>query len=133
MNVLLSIKPKFVEGIMNGNKKYEFRKSIFRHREDVELVYIYSTSPVKKVVGWFTIETIVEDHPDSLWDSFKDHAGIEEQEFFEYFGERENGFAIGVDEVNTFEDHLDPREANPDFAPPQSFCYVNQEFGAPAP
>ena len=58
MNVLLSIKPKYVKGIMNGNKRYEFRRSIFRCREDIELVYIYSTSPVKKIVGVFTIKSI---------------------------------------------------------------------------
>jgi len=28
MNVLLSIKPKYVEEIKKGNKKYEFRKSL---------------------------------------------------------------------------------------------------------
>jgi predicted transcriptional regulator len=71
MNVLLSIKPKYVEEILNGNKKYEFRKSIFKCKEKLEMIYIYSSSPVKKVVGAFVIESIIEDHPKVLWEKFK--------------------------------------------------------------
>jgi len=129
MNVLLSIKPKYVEEIMNGNKKYEFRKSVFRCREDIELVYVYSTSPVKKIVGVFTIETIIEDHPKNLWDNFKEFSGIEEEEFFNYFGERKKGFAIGIWDVEVFEYPIDPKNSIPGFVPPQSFCYIDGRLG----
>ena len=129
MNVLLSIKPKYVEEIMNGNKKYEFRKSIFRCREDVELVYIYSTSPVKKIVGVFTIETIIEDHPRKLWESFRDFSGIGEEEFFSYFGGNKKGFSIGIGDVEVFEDPIDPKISIPGFVPPQSFRYVEAQWG----
>ena len=123
MNVLLSIKPKYVKEIMNGNKRYEFRRSIFRCREDIELVYIYSTSPVKKIVGVFTIKSIIEDHPKNLWDNFKEFSGIDEEEFFNYFGERKKGFAIGIENVEVFECPIDPKISIPDFVLPQSFCY----------
>ena len=129
MNVLLSAKPKYVKEIMNGNKKYEFRKSIFRCKDDIELVYVYSTSPVKKIVGVFTIETIIEDHPKNLWDNFKEFSGIEEEEFFNYFGERKKGFAIEIGELEVFEDPIDPKISIPGFVPPQSFCYTNECWG----
>ena len=128
MNVLLSIKPKYVEEIMNGNKRYEFRKSIFRCREDIELVYIYSTSPVMKIVGVFTIETIIEDHPRNLWEKFKEFSGIGEEEFFSYFGGYKKGFAIGIGNVEVFEDPIDPKNFIPGFVPPQSFRYVEQHW-----
>ena len=41
MNVLLSIKPKYANQILNGNKRYEFRKSVFKNR-NLDVVYIYS-------------------------------------------------------------------------------------------
>ena len=129
MNVLLSIKPKYVEEIMNGNKKYEFRKSVFKCREDVELVYIYSTSPVKKIVGVFTIKNIIEDHPRNLWENFREFSGIEKEEFFSYFGDRKNGFAIGIENVEVFEDPIDPKSSNPDFVPPKSFYYTDECWG----
>ena len=53
MNVLLSIRPKYVEEIIKGNKRYEFRKSIFK--KNVEEVWIYATSPTKKIVGTFSV------------------------------------------------------------------------------
>ena len=129
MNVLLSIKPKYAEEIMNGNKRYEFRRSIFRCREDIELVYIYSTSPVKKIVGVFTIETIIEDHPRNLWEKFKEFSGIGAEEFFSYFGGYKKGFAIGIGNVEVFEEPIDPRIAITDFTPPQSFCYIDGRLG----
>lgn len=49
MNVLLSIKPKYIEEIRKGNKKYEFRKTRFRQRH-INEAYIYSTSPVKMIL-----------------------------------------------------------------------------------
>jgi type I restriction enzyme S subunit len=57
MNVLLSIKPKYANQIVKGNKKYEFRKSVFKNR-DLEMVYIYSSSPVKRIIGAFAIKMI---------------------------------------------------------------------------
>lgn len=35
MEVLLSIIPRFVEEIINGNKKYEFRKKVFKKKDSV--------------------------------------------------------------------------------------------------
>jgi type I restriction enzyme S subunit len=55
MKVLLSIKPQYVDEIVKGNKKYEFRKKIFKKKDEVQEIYIYSTSPVKKIIGYFNL------------------------------------------------------------------------------
>ncbi len=129
MNVLLSIKPKYVEKILNGNKKYELRKVIFKCREKLEMVYIYSSSPVKKIVGAFVIENIIEDHPEVLWAQFKEFSGINnEKEFFNYFGANKKGFAIEIGELEVFESPADPRILIPGFVPPQSFCYIGDNI-----
>ena len=126
MNVLLSIKPKYVKAILNGTKKYEFRKSAFRCKEDIELVYMYATSPVKKIVGVFTIECIVEDYPKNLWAKFKQFSGIEEEEFFRYFGGNKKGFAIKIEKIEVFESPIDPFREFSDFKPPLSFYYIDE-------
>jgi len=128
MNVLLSIKPKYVKEILKGKKKYEFRRSIFRYREEIEMVYIYSTSPVKKIVGKFTIEDIIEDHPKNLWESFRDFSGIEGEEFFNYFGATKKGFAIKIGELEVFKNPIDPKLITPSFVPPQSFRYIDEQW-----
>jgi len=45
----LSIKPEYVEGILNETKKFEFRKRLAD--KSVERIIIYSTLPIKQVVG----------------------------------------------------------------------------------
>lgn len=81
MNVLLSIKPNYVKEIINGNKRYEFRKTIFNNHRNVAKVFIYSTSPQKKIVGYFKIGKIVKDAPEVLWKKYKDMSGMDEDDF----------------------------------------------------
>ena len=123
MNVILSIRPKYVESIMKGDKRYEFRRSIFKDPH-VERIYIYSTSPVMKIVGYFTLSGIVEKSPEMLWTEFHAHAGIDESEFFAYFSDKEFGYAIGIGDVHSFDEPLDPHEMIPGFRAPQNFMYV---------
>lgn len=123
MKVLLSIKPQYVEEIIKGNKKYEFRKKVFKKKDEVNEVYIYSTSPVKKIVGYFKFDRIIEDHPKKLWDDYKDYSGIGEFEFFEYFKERDLGFAIEISQLEVFDTPIDPKMIMPNFVAPQSFKY----------
>jgi len=127
MNVLLSIKPKYVSGIIAGKKRYEFRKLIWK-RKDADTVFIYSSAPSKKIVGFFSIGSIIEGPPDDLWSEFKDHSGIVEDEFFNYFNGREIGFAIEISQMNVFETPIDPFRQTPDFRPPQSFCYIDADM-----
>jgi len=124
MDVLLSIKPKYVRSILEGEKRYEFRKAIFRNRS-VHRVFIYSSAPVKRIVALFEISRIIEDHPSALWDQTRDHAGINDAEFFSYFAGRSRGYAIGIMNVKKFDTPIDPKEDIPGFVPPQSYCYVD--------
>jgi type I restriction enzyme S subunit len=126
MDVLLSIKPKYVKSIIEGDKLYEFRKAIFKNRE-INRIYIYSSAPVKRIVALFEISTILEDHPAVLWDRVRDHAGINDSEFFSYFAGRERGYAIGIENLREFDTPIDPRKEIPGFVPPQSYCYLDGE------
>ncbi|MDG6251362.1 ASCH domain-containing protein [Methanocalculus sp.] len=127
MRVLLSIKPKYVEQILKGNKKFEFRKVIFKD-QSVQEIFIYSSYPVKKIIGKFRVGDILEDHPDRLWMKVKDASGIDEEEFFNYFHGKEKGFAIGIDEMLQFDEPYDPWEHNSNFIAPQSFQYIDDSF-----
>ena len=126
MDVLLSIKPKYVKSIIEGEKRYEFREAIFKDRS-VNRIFIYSSAPVKKIVALFEISTILEDHPVVLWDRVRDYAGIEDSEFFSYFAGRSRGFAIGIENLQEFNDPIDPYNTMPGFVPPQSYCYLDAE------
>ncbi len=126
MNVLLSVKPKYAEKILEGGKKYEFRRSIFR-RNDVEKVYIYSSSPVSKIIAVFEIERILKDSPKEIWKQCQKYAGISKKDFFAYFKNSEVAFAIEIGGVDSFHEPIDPFIIE-NFKPPQSFYYVPTNF-----
>lgn len=123
MDVLLSIKPRFAAAILRGEKRYEFRKSRFARRSG--RVLLYATSPVRRIVGAFTVRGIVEDRPRALWTRCHDGAGIGRDELLRYFGERETGVAIEVGDVEAFNPPVDPARLMPDFVPPRSFRYFD--------
>ena len=121
MNLLISIKPEFVKKILAYEKLYEFRKSIFK--EDVDKIFIYSTYPVKKIVGYFEVGEIICETPHELWNSFSEVSGISKKDFFKYYANSNEGFAIKIDNLHIFEEYIDMSQYD-DFRAPQSFCYV---------
>lgn len=123
MKVLLSIKPQFVEEIFNGNKRFEYRKSIFK-REGIKSVVIYSTMPVGKIVGEFDIEDILVDEPKSLWKKTKNYSGITEDFYDNYFMDRDKGYAIQIKSLKKYDMPICPHEIYDNFTAPQSFKYV---------
>lgn len=55
----MSIKPKYAEAILNGTKKYEFRRRFPDNLYGTKII-IYATFPVKKIIGEFMIGRICE-------------------------------------------------------------------------
>lgn len=121
MNLLISIKPEFVNKILANEKLYEFRKSIFK--QDVDKIFIYSTYPVKKIVGYFEVGEIICKPPHELWNSLSDVSGISKKDFFKYYANSNEGFAIKIDKLHIFDEFIDMNEYE-NFKAPQSFCYV---------
>lgn len=126
MKALLSIKPEFVEEIIEGRKKFEYRKKLFK-RSDISSIVVYATKPYGKVVGEFEIETILEENIDKLWSDTKHLSGISEEFFYEYFKDRDSGFAIQIKRFKEYKKHLELSEFDSTIkAAPQSFCYIRR-------
>jgi predicted transcriptional regulator len=125
MKVVLSIKPQFANKIFDGTKKFEFRKAIFKN-QNVTSVLVYASSPVQKVIGEFEIGEIFKFDLKTLWDKTKEHSGITEDYFYEYFENREQGFAIQIKNQVRF---TKPKCLRKDYnlTPPQSFSYWNSK------
>lgn len=123
MKVLLSIKPEFVEKILNGTKAYEFRKNQFK-REGITTVVIYATMPVGKVVAEFDIEDIISEHPQELWSRTEYAAGISKEFFDEYYIGRDKATAIKVGNIVRYEKPLNLSELGEGITAPQSYRYL---------
>ncbi len=126
MTVLLSIKPKYVNKIKKGSKLYEFRRTIFKQK--TEEIYVYATSPIKKIVGKIIVDNIISDNPKQLWKSYHKQAGINKKDFFDYFEGKELGYAIKIKHFELFEKAIDPYQVNPKFVAPQSYAYIYNIF-----
>lgn len=123
MKVLLSIKPEFAEKIFDGNKRFEYRKSLFKNTS-IKTVIVYVSSPVKKVIGEFEIEKFIQADKESLWKQTKDYSGITKTFFDEYFEGREFANAISIKSVKRYDI---PKCLKSDFDihfAPQSFIYL---------
>ena len=122
MKILLSIHTKFVDKILTGEKRFEFRKTL--PTKDIESVIIYATKPLGKVVAEFKVKSIHSKSPEQLWLETKDYAGIDEDFFFQYFKNREIAHAFEVGELIVFEQPKELKEFVSSGIPPQSFCYI---------
>jgi len=119
---LLSIKPGYAEAIFRGEKRFEFRRAIFRR--PVAVVVVYTTSPVSRVVGEFDIESIITDTIEGLWKRTKHCAGIDKERFFRYFSGCKIGHAIAIGSVRRYPRTLD-LPSNFGIRAPQSFAYLS--------
>jgi len=119
--ILISINPEYVEKILDGTKRFEFRK--IECKVPVEEIVIYCTSPVMKVVGTATVRRVITGIPEDIWKQTKEYAGISKQFFDEYYGGRRKAVAFELCEVKKFEEPRDLGYYGVSSAP-QSFVYV---------
>ncbi|PZP21009.1 MULTISPECIES: ASCH domain-containing protein [Pseudomonas] len=124
MKVLLSIKPEYAEKILQGEKKYEFRKAIFKN-PNVKTVVIYATMPVGKVVGEFDFDEVLSDSPSVIWSETSSYSGITKRFFNSYFSGRKTAHAIKVREVRRYETPLPLKNLVPSGSAPQSYRYLD--------
>lgn len=122
-SLLLSINPNHVENIMNGKKKYEFRKKPCKRHVDKML--IYSTTPVMKVVGEADIEEILVDKPSIIWKITNKKSGIDKSFFDNYFEDREQAVAYKLRNIIKYEVPKELEEYGIKKAP-QSFQYIEE-------
>lgn len=125
MKILLSIRPEYVDKILDGSKRFEYRKRLYRD-PDVTSIVIYATKPIGKVVGEFLIKETHTAHPDDLWESTKDYSGISKGFFDQYFEGRDVAYAIEVERVIKYQKPRPIESIIPSGVPPQSFTYIRK-------
>jgi predicted transcriptional regulator len=118
---LMSIKPEFVAQIFSGEKRVEFRKTVFRL--DVSHVVIYSTTPIAAIVGVCTVEGVDTGAPRCVWRRYSRIAGIGRAHFDSYYQQRQTAVAIKILNVVKFARPLTLRAVG-ERHPPQSFRYL---------
>ena len=119
--ILISINPEHVENIINGSKKFEYRK--IAAKQDISSIVIYETTPFKRIVAEAEIIDVLILSPDELWKQTKQASGISKEFFDEYFKGKKIAYAYKLGKVKVYETPktlLDYGVKNA----PQSFIYL---------
>lgn len=119
--ILLSIKPEYTNRILEGSKKFEFRRSIAKRK--VDRILIYSTAPEMKVVAMVEVLGVEQDSPKNLWQKTRANAGISRPKFMNYFSNRTVAYAYRLGALQKFDKPKTLAEYGITAAP-QSFVYV---------
>jgi len=131
--VLLSIRPEFVDRIVSGEKRFEFRRSRPVRLRDGTLLLVYCTVPRGALVAVARVRAVLEsESAEQLWSQTAEAAGISAAAFHAYFSGAERCVAIELESVES----LVPvplaalREAWPGFQPPQGHHYAEVDAAA---
>ena len=123
--ILISINPEYVKKIFDGEKKYEYRKSIAK--KNISWIVRYETKPKMKVVGKVKIEKIVKETPEKLWKITKHYSGVVKNFFDLYFKGKKIAYAYKLGKVLEYKK---PKTLH-DFGvknAPQSFVYITKRL-----
>ena len=125
--LLLSIKPQYVQKILDGQKNIELRKTKPK-LEKGDFILVYESSPTKCLRGWFEVQSISCKDPQKLWHNVQDNVGITKEEFDEYYKTSKLAVAIAMKSVYSTKLSLQKiRETWDDFNPPQNFYYLKKD------
>lgn len=120
--LLISIHPEYVEKILSGEKRFEFRKTC--PTADISHLIIYATTPIQRWVAVAEVESILTDSPSRLWARTKYAAGISRKAFRQYYAGRSQGFAFKLGRIFSLseEDSLKIKATGP-----QSYSFFPKE------
>jgi predicted transcriptional regulator len=125
-DVVLSIKPRYSDKIVTGQKTVELRRRFSAQVGIGTLVLIYETSPIRALTGVAEIADVLTGSPNIIWKEFSDEACIARKDFDDYFAGTKQGVAIRLRGARRLTRALELKELRErfSFAPPQSFIYA---------
>ena len=129
--IILSVKPRFANAILSGDKTVELRRTEPRIRVPTRAL-IYATTPVRALLGTCIVTSATADDLATLWQTYGSSTGLLHREFLHYFEGVDAGAALTLASPMRFGEPVplvDLRSRPRGFHPPQSFAYVDAETG----
>ena len=126
--LFIAVKPEYANKLISGKKDIELRKKK-PSVQPGDYVIIYASAPVKAVLGFGKVKTIIECTPKCLWESYSNRLGINEQSYLSYYDGYHKAIGIEFDMIKSVMpiglEEL--RRVDPNFQPPQIYRYVTNE------
>lgn len=121
--ILISIKPEYVNEILSGRKKYEYRK-VKAKKDNIDKMIVYATAPIMKVVAEIEILNILEDSPDLIWEQTKEYSGITKSFYDKYYKDKNTAIAYQLGRIEEYDVPKELSELGIIYSP-QSFIYID--------
>jgi predicted transcriptional regulator len=123
---LISIHPNYVEKILSGDKRLEFRRSWAA--SPVRFIVIYATAPVQRIVAITELGKVTRGTKTQLWELGRSSGGgISRRKLYAYMEGKKQGVALELLHTRKFAEEIQPQTLFGDaFRPPQSFRYLNR-------
>ena len=110
--VIMSLKPEYGKLVFSGSKTVELRNRVVRI-EPGTTIWIYFTTPERKIVGVVDVRSVVYGSPPEIWRRYHKRMCIDQVRFEEYVGDRARVTALVLKDVR----RLDTPFANREFTP----------------
>lgn len=123
-HILISLEARHAENIFSGHKRVELRRRTMNVSPG-DTLWIYVKLPVGSIIGHARIGEVHTSSPTALWRRYGSVSGLSKQEFFEYFGELEQGVALVLEQSTLLQSSLSLealRRLDEGFQPPQFFA-----------
>ena len=125
--VLLSVRPRFAEALVDGTKTVEMRRRPMRLHAGT-LCLLYASSPTRALTGALSVASVDHGTPDELWRRHGPHTALTREEYDSYLYGRSTACALVVAAVIAFHTPVpldELRRRNDAFAAPQSYRFVD--------
>ncbi len=130
--LLMSIKPKYAQRIMEGGKRIELRRR-FSHHHKNSYMLIYSSSPQQALLGFARIKDAVKIPVSMVSSDLLDQVGCDAAEVCDYAGVSDSLWALMLTDIQPFSEPISRRaledSLNTSLRPPMS--YENIKRGTP--
>lgn len=126
--MLLSVRPRFAESIMNGTKLAEIR----RKRPSAEVgtpVILYATHPIAALVGSARIVEICHGTPADMWADHHAEMDVSLEEFDNYLAGAATAYILVLTDAQRLHAPvtLDEMRTSAAFHPPRSYRYFTRD------
>jgi predicted transcriptional regulator len=127
--LMMSIQPKYMDRILNGDKVIELRKK-FNHKWIQRRITLYSTSPNKAILGHAIVQNVISNTPEKIWEQYGAELGCSQIEYKQYTENADKIFAIKLVNVTPYKSPIFLTQLskflNADLIPPQSYLALKE-------
>jgi len=128
-HLLISIKPEFALKIIAGTKTVELRRKFPIEKAIGKIAVIYASTPLKKIIGYVTIENVSLLAVDVIWNQYGEASNVEKDFFDRYYANISHGFVVHLTRAFPLKKQITLQQLKEHYniSPPQSYRYLSEE------